>query len=173
MEAEVIREMSSSGEYYHHHRRLRYEEPPYFLLGLGILLIGWGLLSYTHVVEGSVWMTWGGAILIIISLGVFSTRGRTARAVLGTLMTHEGEKIKLGILADEMEMSEKELRSAIIDLRVEGKVKVSFDKNTGEVMIGEPKSTGKTAATPVYCTYCGYPLPPSARFCPSCGSSVE
>lgn len=166
--------MSSSGEYYHHHRRLRYEEPPYFLLGLGVLLIGWGLLSYMHIVEGSYWMAWGGAILIIISLGVFSTRRRTASTVLGTLMSHEGEKVKLSTLADELEMSEKELRSAIIDLRVEGKVKAAFDKNTGEVIIGEPKPTGRAvAAGSVYCAFCGYPLPPGARFCPSCGSSIE
>jgi hypothetical protein len=166
--------MSSSGEYHYHHRGLRYEEPPYFLLGLGILLIAWGLLSYMDVVEGSIWMAWGGAVLIVISIGVFSTRGRTARAVLGMLMSHEGEKIKLGSLADEMDMSERELRSAIIDLRVEGKVRVAFDKNTGEVIIGELKGIAWSATgTPAYCGYCGYPLPPGARFCPSCGSSID
>jgi hypothetical protein len=127
-----------------------------------------------HIVEGSYWMAWGGAILIIISLGVFSTRRRTAGTVLGTLMSQEGEKVKLSTLADELEMSEKELRSAIIDLRVEGKVKAAFDKNTGEVIIGEPKPTGRAvAAGSVYCAFCGYPLPPGARFCPSCGSSIE
>jgi len=170
----VIGEMSSSSDHYYHHRQLRYEEPPYFLLGLGFLLVVWGLLTYAHVVEGSIWMAWGGAVLIIISLGIFSTRGRTARAVLGTLMNHEGEKLKLSSLADEMDMSERELRSAIIDLRVEGKIKIAFDKNTGEVIIGEPKGTGRSASAGLaYCAYCGYPLPPSARFCPSCGSSVE
>jgi hypothetical protein len=166
--------MSSSGEYHYHHGTLRYEEPPYFLLGLGILLIIWGWLSYTHVVGGSIWIGFGGAILVIISLGIFSTRGRTSRAVLGMLTNHEGEKVKLSSLADEMDMSERELRSAIIDLRVEGKVKVAFDKNTGDVIIGEPKVGGRSAAAaPAYCGYCGYPLPPGARFCPSCGSSVE
>ena len=168
--------MSSSSEYHYHHRTIRYEEPPYFLLGLGILLMIWGYLTYVHVLGGSIWIGFGGAVLVIISLGIFSTRGRTSRAVLGTLDNHEGEKVKLSSLADELGMSERELRSAIIDLRVDGKVKVQFDKNTGEVIIGEPKTGGKAvtvASKPVYCSYCGYPLPAGARFCPSCGSSVD
>lgn len=146
------------------------------MLGLGILLMIWGYLTYVHVLGGSIWIGFGGAVLVIISLGIFSTRGRTSRAVLGTLDNHEGEKVKLSSLADELGMSERELRSAIIDLRVDGKVKVQFDKNTGEVIIGEPKTGGKAvtvASKPVYCSYCGYPLPAGARFCPSCGSSVD
>jgi biotin operon repressor len=155
---------------------MRYEEPPYFLLGLGILLMIWGYLTYTHVLGGSVWIGFGGAVLVIVSLGIFSARGRTSRAVLGILQNHEGEKVKLSSLADELDMSEKELRAAIIDLRVDGKVKVQFDKNTGEVMIGEPKTRGRAEAATtklVYCSYCGYPLPAGARFCPSCGSSID
>jgi biotin operon repressor len=157
----------------HHHRRLRYEEPPYFLLGLGILMAVWGALAYLKVVEGSVWVGFGGGILIIISVSILFTRKSTAKTVLGILSDHEGENMALAKLADELEMSERELRSAIIDLRAEGRVKVAFDKNTGQVIIGEPKPTAKAARTPSFCAYCSFPLPPGARFCPSCGSSVE
>nr|MDO8100615.1 zinc ribbon domain-containing protein [Candidatus Njordarchaeota archaeon] len=157
----------------HHHHKMRYEEPPYFLVGLSILMIGWGLLSYVGLVGGSVWIAWGGAILLIISVSTFYTRRATARTVFGTLQSHEGEKIQLSKLADELDMSEKDLRSAMIDLRAEGRVKVGFDKNTGDVVIGEPKEIVKAPRAPGFCAYCSYPLPPGARFCPSCGSSVE
>jgi hypothetical protein len=160
-------------EHEYHHHKMRYEQPPYFLVGLSILLIGWGLLSYVGIVGGSSWIAWGGAILLIISVSTFYTRRATAKTVLGTLQSHEGEKIQLSKLADELDMSERELRSAIIDLRAEGRVRVGFDKNTGDVVIGEPREAVKAARAPGFCAYCSYPLPPGARFCPSCGSSVE
>jgi biotin operon repressor len=152
---------------------LRYEEPPYFLLGLGILMAAWGALGYLRIVEGSGWIGFGGAILIIISVSILFTRKSTARAVLGTLSDHEGETVKLTKLAEELEMSERELRSAVVDLRADGKAKVAFDKNTGELIIGEPKLADRAARTSSFCVYCSFPLPPGARFCPSCGSSVE
>jgi hypothetical protein len=152
---------------------MRYEEAPYFLVGLSILLIGWGLLSYIGITSGSQWMAWGGVVLLIISVSVFYRRRATARAVLGALRSHEGEKIELGTLADELDMSDKELRSAVLDLRAEGRVKVAFDGSTGAMVIGEQKETARAKRAAGFCAYCSYPLPPGARFCPSCGSSVE
>jgi hypothetical protein len=152
---------------------MRYEEPPYFLVGLSILLIGWGLLSYIGITSGSQWIAWGGIVLLIISVSTFYTRRATARTVLGALRSHEGEKIELGTLADELDMSDKELRSAVLDLRAEGRVKVAFDGSTGAMVIGEQKETARARRAAGFCAYCSYPLPPGARFCPSCGSSVE
>jgi hypothetical protein len=151
---------------------MRYEEPPYFLIGLGLLFVAWGSLAYFRIVDGTPWIAFAGGVLILISISVFYNRRATSRTVQGTLSDHNGEKVELSKLAEELEMSEKELRAAIVDLRAEGRINAGFDKNTGQVMIGEPKGVAK-ASVPVYCAYCRYPLPPGAKFCPSCGSSVD
>jgi hypothetical protein len=93
--------------------------------------------------------------------------------VLVAIYEHIGEKIQLSELAEELCINEDELRSIIVKLSAKTTVRLVFDRNTGELVIGEPKEAEKTEETEGTCAYCSYPLPEGAHYCPSCGSSVE
>jgi DNA repair exonuclease SbcCD ATPase subunit len=93
--------------------------------------------------------------------------------VLDTLLEHEEEKVQLRDLADELDINEEELRATIIRLRSKSAIGVSFDSDTGELMIGELGGRGVKTETKANCPYCGYKLPPGAQFCPNCGSSIQ
>jgi hypothetical protein len=93
--------------------------------------------------------------------------------VLVAIYEHVGEKVQLSELAEELCIEEDELRSTIVKLSAKTTVKLAFDRNTGELVIGELKQAEKHEETEGHCAYCSYPLPEGAHYCPSCGSSVE
>ncbi|WXG46634.1 MAG: zinc ribbon domain-containing protein [Candidatus Atabeyarchaeum deiterrae] len=93
--------------------------------------------------------------------------------VLVALLEHAGERIQLSDLANELGIDEGELRATIIKLRGRSVIETSFDGSTGELVIGEPRRAAVDSETKTACASCDYQLPPGARFCPSCGSSVE
>lgn len=92
--------------------------------------------------------------------------------VLVAIYEHVGERVQLGDLADELCMDENELRSIIIRLSSKTTVKLAFDRNSGELLIGEPRMTGTSEALSGHCTNCSRPLPEGAHYCPACGNAV-
>jgi len=92
--------------------------------------------------------------------------------VLKVLSQHEGEIISIKTLADELNLDAEELRVAVTRLRSRSRVKLAFDRDTGNLVIGEPKLVTRPREAPAVCAYCRDPLPLAARFCPNCGSSV-
>ena len=90
--------------------------------------------------------------------------------VLVAIYEHVGEKVQIGDLATELNMNENELRTIIMRLSPKTTVKLSFDRNSGELIIGEQRTA--LGAVPGYCTSCNRPLPEGAHYCPSCGNAV-
>jgi exosome complex RNA-binding protein Csl4 len=89
--------------------------------------------------------------------------------VLVAIYERVGERIQLNDLANELHMDENELRTIIISLSPKTTVKLSFDRNSGELLIGVPTTEG---VVPSYCANCNQPLPEGAHYCPSCGNAV-
>lgn len=61
-----------------HHHTMRYRELPYFLVGLSVIMNGWGLLSCVGLVGGSVWIALGGGLLIVSTDSRYSQRMKTS-----------------------------------------------------------------------------------------------
>ncbi|WXG44047.1 MAG: zinc-ribbon domain-containing protein [Promethearchaeati archaeon SRVP18_Atabeyarchaeia-1] len=102
-----------------------------------------------------------------------SSDGRNIESdILVAIFEHEGQRVQLSELAEELSVDEEELRSIIVKLTAKIAIKIGFDKDTGELVIGEYEAE-TIEQTPNFCAYCSNPLPEGARFCPSCGSSVQ
>jgi hypothetical protein len=101
-----------------------------------------------------------------------SDRRDTESDVLVAIYEHVGERVQLRDLANELCIDEEELRPIIIKLSAKTTVKLTFDRNSGELLIGEPRIAEKTGVAPGHCAYCSHPLPEDAHYCPSCGTAV-
>jgi transcription initiation factor IIE alpha subunit len=93
--------------------------------------------------------------------------------VLVAIYEHVGERVQLNELANELCIDEDDLRSIIIRLSAKTTVKLSFDRDTGELLIGELRVAEKAQIASGNCAYCSRPLPEGAHYCPSCGSAVN
>jgi hypothetical protein len=93
--------------------------------------------------------------------------------VLVVIYEHVGERVQVRDLANELNMDENELRSIILRLSTKTTAKLSFDRDTGELLISQPMISGKTGATQSLCTRCNHPLPNGALYCPYCGNAVS
>jgi hypothetical protein len=125
---------------------------------------------------GSPWMLIPGIILLLIAIGASAQRFRAKNAVLSALRSYN--RVKIEQLASELGMSEEDVRTAIVDLRIEGRINAKFDYTSGEIIIGTETSQTpqpvieKEFVDQKFCPYCGEEIPSSAVFCPNCGSSL-
>jgi len=157
---------------------MHYNSIPYVLFIIGIAFIAASLINFIRPgFPGSPWMLIPGGILLIIAIGSTVQRSRAKNAVLSALRSYT--RVKIGQLASELNMSEEDVRTAIVDLRTEGKINATFDHTSGEVIIGTEIS--HTTSQPVietevvaqkFCPYCGERIPTGSVFCPNCGSSL-
>jgi hypothetical protein len=90
--------------------------------------------------------------------------------VLVAIYEHVGERVRLSDMANQLGMEENDLRTIIVRLSPKTTVKLSFDRNSGELIIGEP--TTLKGVVPGYCANCNHRLPEGAHYCPSCGNLV-
>ena len=157
--------------------RLHYNSIPYVLFLIGIIFIVVSLINLIRPsFYGSPWMLIPGGILLLIAISATVQRSRAKNAVLSALRSYT--RVKIGQLASELNMIEDDVRDVIVDLRTEGRIKVTFDNTTGEVIIGT--ETVQTLQTVIetegiahkFCPYCGEKIPSGSAFCPSCGSSL-
>ena len=157
--------------------RLHYNSIPYVLFLIGIIFIVVALINLIRPsFYGSPWMLIPGGILLLIAISATVQRSRAKNAVLSALRSYT--RVKIGQLASELNMIEDDVRDVIVDLRTEGRIKVTFDNTTGEVIIGT--ETVQTLQTVIetegiahkFCPYCGEKIPSGSAFCPSCGSSL-
>ena len=168
-----------------------------FLFGLGFIIWGIVALRYPNT-PGSYWMFIPGGILLITAISnVFSYRYNRER-ILGTLKSYQ--RVKMSHLSSELKMKEKDIKEIIVDLRTEGKLKASFDPESGEVVVLEVKgqlpvgapmsaptpsakaiATEEELITPAmesikaqgYCPYCGLKVQTQDKFCLNCGSALQ
>ncbi|MHA1213320.1 MAG: zinc ribbon domain-containing protein [Candidatus Heimdallarchaeota archaeon] len=164
-------------------------------LGMGIGFILWGILYYTvaSVHTGGWWCFIPGGILFFSGVSNIVAYRYNRERILGALKSYK--TVSLEQLANELKMTQKTVKEIIVDLRTEGKLKASFDPESGDVMIlevkGQPPITGAPVATSKetakiapalthkeikaqgYCPYCGSIISSSDRFCNNCGSAIE
>jgi biotin operon repressor len=149
---------------------------------MGIIFI---FVSFVNFIRpgfpGSPWMIIPGVIFLLIAIGASAQRFRAKNAVLKALRSYN--RVKIGQLASELGMSEEDVRTAIVDLRTEGRIIAKFDHSSGEVIIGTETypTAPPTVPQPMietegvdqkFCPYCGEKIPTGAVFCPNCGSSL-
>jgi hypothetical protein len=158
--------------------RLHYNSIPYVLFIIGIIFIIVSLINFIRPgFYGSPWMLIPGGILLLIAISATVQRSRAKNAVLSALRSYT--RIKIGQLASELNMSDEDVRTAIVDLRTEGKIMATFDNTTGEVIIGaETSQTPQTvieteSVAQKFCPYCGEKISSGSVFCPNCGSSLQ
>jgi len=170
-------------------------------LCFGIGFIIWGIIAVRFPnTPGSYWMFIPGGILLIAAISnIFSYRYNREK-VLGALKSYQ--RIGMDQLAEELRMTKRTLKEMIVDLRAEGKLKASFDPESGEVIVFEikgappigvtvPQTTNASkkidqiddvaAITPAmqnikdqgYCPYCGSKTTTKDKFCVTCGSALQ
>jgi vacuolar-type H+-ATPase subunit I/STV1 len=163
--------------------RFKYEKVPYVLFIIGLIFLVVGLINLIRPgLWGNVWMLIPGGILLLIAIGAVIQRSSAKNAVMSALRSYT--RVSVAQLSSELNMSEEDVKAAIIDLRTEGKIKATFDHTTGEIIIGTgmpqtpalqtPPSVNETDVTSQkFCPYCGEKIISGSVFCPNCGSSLE
>lgn len=169
-----------------------------FFFGLGFLI--WGIIALRYPnIPGTKWLLIPGGILLLAAISnIFSYRYNRER-ILSALKSYQRVNIKQ--LSDELKMKDKDIKEIIVDLRTEGKLKASFDPESGDVVILELKGLPPTGATfseeaipsakvtisqveeitPAmenikaqgYCPYCGSKIQVQDKFCITCGSALQ
>ncbi|MBN1330198.1 MAG: hypothetical protein JXA54_12055 [Candidatus Heimdallarchaeota archaeon] len=165
-------------------------------LGMGLGFILWGILYYTvdKIKTGGWWCFIPGGVLLLSSISNIMRYRYNRERILGALKSYK--RVSLKYLADEIKLPEKSVKDMIIDLRTEGKLKASFDPESGDIIVFEvkgiqppagalfvssvelPKSieeipSPKALKEEGYCPYCGSMVNEKDRFCNNCGSAIE
>ena len=168
-----------------------------FFIGGALLFYGLVMIYFKYArginLIGTVGLPIGGAIIVIAGItNVLIYRNKRERA-LGALSSYE--RIKLSQLSTELKISEQQTKDIIVDLRAEGKLKASFEPETGDVLVLEVKGEPPMAIVPMstsglpeheekykdkqlpkdhnYCAYCGSIVKPGDKFCNNCGSYLS
>ena len=169
-------------------------------IAIGIGLFIWGticlvlLLVKGWYVPGTPWMMLPGGIMIISAIATLINYRYNRERLLGALKSYE--RVSIAQLSNELGMKEKDVKDVIVDLRSAGKVRASFDPESGDVFVlgvkGQPpmavarvSSSGlpehEVAAKKAYkaipdqgfCPYCGSMFKPGDKYCNNCGASIE
>ncbi|MBD3230423.1 MAG: zinc-ribbon domain-containing protein [Candidatus Lokiarchaeota archaeon] len=119
----------------------------------------------------------------ISAISTYQKNKRAQKMVKGTLESYKDARISLDDLASETMIKKGDLLRVLMDLRTDGKIKYRYDRNNGDILLGEYKEgpkPEKKASEPekpksksVYCPYCGAPVTDEDKFCYKCGSSIK
>lgn len=169
-------------------------------IGIGLGLFIWGLLSlldhflWSRDFPGTYWLLIPGGIMILAGISNIINYRYNRERILAAMKSYN--KVSIKQLADELKMQQKDVKEIIVDLRTEGRLKASFDPESGDVMILEVSGQPPIVVTPVsssglpeheeaisgikplsanqgYCQYCGSMVKPEDRFCNNCGSALS
>jgi len=110
-----------------------------FFIGGALLIYGLVMIYFKYVRDinliGTIGLPIGGAIIVIAGISnVLTYRNRRKRA-LGALTSYE--RVSLTQLSSELKLSDKQTKDIIVDLRADGKLRASFEPETGDVLILE------------------------------------
>ncbi|MHA1186854.1 MAG: zinc-ribbon domain-containing protein [Candidatus Heimdallarchaeota archaeon] len=134
-----------------------------------------------------------GVILLVAGIsGIFNYRFNRKK-IISALKSYE--RVSISHLSSELGMSKRKIKRFIVSLRAEGRIKVSFEPETGDVLVFEVDGEPPIAIVPMsssglpeheakfkdkqipkeydYCSYCGSMLKPEDQFCNNCGSYVK
>ncbi len=144
-----------------------------------------------HFIALSSWGYWLFIPAFFIFIGGFEQlyRNYKYKQVVKNALTQRNFQgtYKLEHIALEIGMKPSILLRVLLDLRVQGIVKYSFDAETGQIILGTPITYTPSAeyvAPPKkmdeplltegknYCVYCGHKIESSGNFCPNCGSKL-
>ncbi|HUT81032.1 MAG TPA: zinc-ribbon domain-containing protein [Candidatus Bathyarchaeia archaeon] len=164
-------------------------------LGMGLGFILWGILYYTvdRVHTGGWWCFIPGGVLFLSGISNIMRYRYNRERILGALKSYK--RVSLSHLADEIKLPEKSVKDMIIDLRTEGKLKASFDPESGDIIVFEVKGiqppvgaqfiSSVEVSEPIksmpspkalkeegYCPYCGSMVNEKDQFCNNCGSAL-
>jgi len=169
-------------------------------VAIGIALFIWGTICLVlqlvkgWYIPGTPWMMLPGGIMIISGFANLITYRHNRERVLGALKSYE--RVSITQLSSELGMKEKDVKDVIVDLRSGGKVRASFDPESGDVFVLDVKGQPPMAVVPVsssglpeheeaikktyksipdqgFCPYCGSMFKPGDKFCNNCGASIE
>jgi len=169
----------------------------FFFFGIPMLIWGFLIIYYKYARGIDLTATIGVGIVgfLMVVSGITSVHifRHNRVKVLGALQSYE--RISLAQLSSELKLSEKKTKAAIVDLRTEGKLKASFEPDTGDVLVFEVNGEPVMAVVPVsssglpeheekykhkhipkehdYCQYCGSIVKPDSQFCNNCGSFLS
>ncbi len=168
-----------------------------FFIGGALLIYGLVMIYYKYVRDinlvGTIGLPIGGAIIVIVGISnVLTYRNRRKRA-LGALTSYE--RVSLTQLSSELKLSDKQTKDIIVDLRADGKLRASFEPESGDVLVLEVNGEPPMAIVPMsssglpeheekykdkqipkdnhYCSYCGSIVRPEDQFCNNCGSYLH
>ena len=166
------------------------------LMGIGFLI--WGGLSIRYPqISGSPWLLLPGGVLVIVAISSVFTYNFNKDKIIAALKSYP--KVSLEQLSDELKIQKKDIKSLIVDLRTDGKLKASFDPESGDVIVLEVDGKAPSGATPYpvtdstttpsemddlttslkniksqgYCPYCGSRIQANDKFCVTCGAAME
>jgi len=170
-----------------------------FTFFIGTALLIWGIIViYFRFakgidITGTAWLVLVGGIMIISGISNILLYRYNRDKVIGALKSYE--RINLSQLSSELKLSDKQTKDIIVDLRTEGKLKASFEPETGDVLVFEVNGVPPIAIVPMsssglpehevkykdkqiprdlkYCQYCGSIVNPNDRFCNNCGSDLS
>jgi len=166
-------------------------------LGVGLIFIGWGLLCIIFPdFPGSPWIAFAGVWVLFGAVHEYYEYHYKVNLVANTLKMYH--RVSIRDLSREIKISRRKILKIINYLRSDGRLKATFDPNTGELVIYEvdgvrpviPEISGEqyqpmpTMQMPIssesgqtlsykVCPYCGSAAPLNAKFCPNCGASIE
>ncbi|MHA1154553.1 MAG: hypothetical protein ACTSQK_00445 [Candidatus Heimdallarchaeota archaeon] len=130
---------------------------------LGILIIIWASIAPSlTLVPGDIWMLIPGIILVFIGLLGIMDSMVSDRILLKYISKMEDGRISLFKLSTDLNQEVSDLREIILTLRGQGKLKVFFDEDTGEVV-------SSIMYQGITCSLCGEPIT-TELFCSICGT---
>ncbi|NHJ32817.1 MAG: hypothetical protein FK732_08135 [Asgard group archaeon] len=169
-------------------------------IAIGFVLFAWGTIALVlqlvkgWYIAGTPWLMLPGGIMIIAAISNIITYRYNREKILGALQSYD--RIGIEQLSRELNIKEKDVKNLIVDLRSEGRLKASFDPESGDVFVlevkGQPpmsvrpisssglpeheaavKQTHKALPDQKFCPYCGSMVKAGDKFCNNCGASIE
>ncbi len=162
-------------------------------VGLGIIFIGWGIISWATngVIPGTIWMAFAGFWILFGGITDYYKDLYRMNLVVNVLKVYP--RISIRDLAKQTRMSRSRVLRLVNALRAEGRLKAHFDPKTGDLIVFEvdgvvpgqvPAPQQQPLAQPVtpvqpqpvdykICPYCGNLVPKDAKFCTFCGASLD
>jgi hypothetical protein len=161
-------------------------------IAIGVAFLIWGTISlldhflWARNFPGTYWLLIPGGVMLVAGIANVINYRYNRERVLAALKSYN--QVSINQLADELKLREKDVKEIVVDLRTEGRLKASFDPESGDIMVLEVQgqapvsasvpsiseaSTPSVKAKEGYCQYCGSLVKPGDRFCNNCGSAIS